>query len=679
MSDFQKFKTAVAKRFEALTKLGQLYRVDIGRDEIWDTYLGSFPPGANMTYRKRTEFDCSCCKNFIRNAGNIVAIHDNDLLTIWDNLTGYDNFDAVTFAMSKLIKSKPIANVLLHPSADIGTDKNYEDDGGTIRTWNHFHIKLPNRNDGPFVVLKENIPTMLGDIRTDHEVLLRSLKELSEEATNTTIELIDQGSLYRGTEFKAVLVQFQQLQKRFNKLPEKHHDTFVWEALPAYGKAVVRMRNTAIGTILIDLSSGVDLEEAVRKFESVMAPHNYKRPTALVTDAMVKKARDTVEDIGLSSALERRYAALTDISITNVLFANRNVRKSMKDSVFDQIQTKKSTKKLDKVEKVSIESFIQDIIPNIDSMEVLFENRYTSNLVSLIAPVHKDAGRLFKWNNNFSWSYNGDVADSVRERVKKAGGNVDAPFRCSLAWYNTDDLDLHMLEAGYGLNHHISFATKWYTSPSGGRLDVDMNVNDPLVRDAVENIFYESIPHMHVGKYDLWVNQYRARERDNVGFDVEIYVLGDTWTLTYDKAMKTGENVKVASFEVSKEHGIVIKCHLPSVAKSKTLWGIPTQDFREVSVFLKSPNYWDGQGIGNKHYFFMLNGCVNDGQARGFYNEFLRNDLDKHRKVIEIVGSKSKTAETHDQLSGLGFSETKHTEITVRVKGNFTRTLVVTI
>ena len=96
-------------------------------------------------------------------------------------------------------------------------------------------------------------------------------------------------------------------------------------------------------------------------------------------------------------------------------------------------------------------------------------------------------------------------------------------------------------------------------------------------------------------------------------------------------------------------------------------------------MVMLSPNYWDEKEIGNKHYFFMLDGCVNDGQARGFFNEFLRGDLDKHRKVIEIVGSKMKTEESVNQLSGLGFSETKHNEILVRVKGNFTRTLKVQI
>jgi hypothetical protein len=72
-----------------------------------------------------------------------------------------------------------------------------------------------------------------------------------------------------------------------------------------------------------------------------------------------------------------------------------------------------------------------------------------------------------------------------------------------------------------------------------------------------------------------------------------------------------------------------------------------------------SPNFWDSRDIGNKHYMFMLDGCKNDGSARGFYNEFLSAELETHRKTMEIVGARMRTDETDDQLSGLGFSSTQ--------------------
>ena len=88
-----------------------------------------------------------------------------------------------------------------------------------------------------------------------------------------------------------------------------------------------------------------------------------------------------------------------------------------------------------------------------------------------------------------------------------------------------------------------------------------------------------------------------------------------------------------------------------------------------------SPNYWDDQTIGNKHWFFILEGCKNEGRARGFFNEFINPNLDKHRKVLEVLGSKMTTEESDKQLSGVGFSSTQRNQAVVKVSGKFTRTL----
>jgi len=159
-------------------------------------------------------------------------------------------------------------------------------------------------------------------------------------------------------------------------------------------------------------------------FESKTAPTNYKRPTALVTKAMIAKAQETVNELGLTTALDRRYATIDDITVNNLLFADREAKKAM--NVFDQLtdSTAVDLKKLGKVEEVSIGDFLTKILPTAKSVDVLLENRHIGNLVSLIAPVDATAKPLFKWPNGFSWSYTGDLADSIKERVKKAGGSV---------------------------------------------------------------------------------------------------------------------------------------------------------------------------------------------------------------------------------------------------------------
>lgn len=96
-------------------------------------------------------------------------------------------------------------------------------------------------------------------------------------------------------------------------------------------------------------------------------------------------------------------------------------------------------------------------------------------------------------------------------------------------------------------------------------------------------------------------------------------------------------------------------------------------------MIMYSPNYWDDQtGIGNKHYFFMIEGMKNPDPVRGFYNEYLKKELEQyHKRVFEVMGGMMKAEYNDDQLSGIGFSSTLRNESIFKVKGSFDRLLKV--
>jgi hypothetical protein len=103
------------------------------------------------------------------------------------------------------------------------------------------------------------------------------------------LELTAQGSLYSGYEWVPVLRKFHEYQKAYGEIEEARRENYCWEKSVVAGGAIVRMRNHPIGILLSDLSYGVDLDEAVRKYEAMAAPANYKRPKAICT-----KKRNTV-------------------------------------------------------------------------------------------------------------------------------------------------------------------------------------------------------------------------------------------------------------------------------------------------------------------------------------------------------------------------------------------------
>jgi hypothetical protein len=662
---FTDFKLAIQRKFNDI-KDHDIFRVDVDKDKLWELYLSSFPEGTNPIYKERTEHDCQCCRQFIRNAGGMVAIVNGSLVSIWD-VTVDSFYQVVADVLSAFVKQHKVVNSFLHYEAAVGTHKNYQIVEDTTLTWEHFHLQLAPK----LVLQKARIDTQLSEIRTSRELMFRGLSEITLTSLNTVLELIGQNSLYRGEEHSATVEKFLQLKKKFDKAKDK--ELFCWEHLSKTPPAVARIRNTVIGTLLVDLSEDRELDAAVSSFEQKVAPTNYKRPTALITSAMIESARKKIEELGLTTSLDRRFAVLEDISINNVLFADRSAKKRM-SNVFDELtgQVSISAKNFDKVEEVSIDDFIAKILPKAESIEILFENKHTNNLVSLLAPSDLTAKHLFKWPNNFSWSYQGEVADSIKERVKKAGGKVDGDLRCSLSWFNYDDLDLHMFEPKGG--SHIFFGGK-VSMRTGGQLDVDMNAGFSQSRTPVENICYPDRKTMIEGQYGLSVNQYNKRETSDVGFDVEIEFDGQVFSFSYAKAVSG--TVPVATINYSHKDGFTIVESLASTQTVKTVWELPTQTFHKASVILLSPNYWNEMPIGNKHYFFMLEGCRNEGKVRGFYNEFLKEELTPHRKVFEIVGTKLKVQDEVNQLSGLGFSSTQRNSVVCRVKGSFSRTLKV--
>lgn len=673
--NFIQMRDRMLSHFASMTENNsQLFEVEVDKDKLWNLYLDSFPTNKNPIYRERTEHDCSCCRHFIKSLGNVVAIKDGKVISIWDfNVDGDDTYEPSIKAMREYIHSCRISDVYLTKERRIGTPTNKELYEGNIINYDHFYADIPTK-----YLWGSSKSEKQAELRDTRNVFKRSLDEISAEAVNIVLELISQNSLYRGEEHKGVLEKFAGYKAIYDTLSNSQKEIYAWEKSAEAGIAVGRIRNHSIGTLLTDITEGVELDEAVRRYEAMVAPSNYKRPKAIFTQRMLNEAKQAISDLGYMDSLGRRYATLDDITVNNILFSNRDAAKRITGAdVFDEMSASLpiNAKKFNKVEEIGIEAFIKNVLPAAQEVELLFEGRMTPNMVSLIAPENKDSKTMFKWNNNFCWAYTGNVTDSMKERVKAAGGSVTGDLRFSIQWNESgddnSDLDAHCIEAN---GDEIMFSTfrKPSFSKTGGQLDID--IIHPNGKIAVENITWADRKKMNDGVYKFFVNQYSGSVKH--GFRAEVEFDGQIYSFDYSNRMRAGENVYVA--EVALKNGeFSIKNLLPESGVScRDVWGLTTNQFVPVSVVMFSPNYWDEQnGIGNKHYFFMLKNCVNPETPNGFYNEFLCNELDKHKRVMEALGSKLAVAKAEDQLSGVGFSSTKHNSAIVKVKGKSERVL----
>lgn len=213
--EFTEMRNKLREHFNKMVKdADHLFEVAVDKDEMWNLYLDSFPAGTNEIYRKRREYDCSCCRHFMKAFGNVVVIKDNQVHTIWEFDSGSEVFKSVVDALDRFIKFHAVSDIYVSKLKKIGTDYNFEaDEGGKTNRYDHFYIELPDR----FVTIDSRSEGEIkGRLRDVRNVFKRSLDEISEESILTVLELIASNTLYKGEEWKAVLQQFLKYKKEYD-------------------------------------------------------------------------------------------------------------------------------------------------------------------------------------------------------------------------------------------------------------------------------------------------------------------------------------------------------------------------------------------------------------------------------------------------------------------------------
>lgn len=601
------------------------------------------------------------------------------LQTVWDAAADEapHPYDVVATRLRDVVRSALISDIYRTSTKEdrFGSETTHSLDALTQEplAWSHFYTGALPRH-----ISVAQPDTARGDYRTTAQVFERGLLELTPEAVDTVLSLIESNNLYRGEEHRGAVLHFQAAQRAYlSTESDWARNVFVWTS--ATGPAA-RFRNTALGKLVQDLSEGKDVEHAVRAFETMVASANYKRPSPVITPAMVRRAMETVAELGLEPALERRLARIEDVSVRDVLWVDGSVRPLMRGGLREALlkhaaatSPRGANTDEERADDITLDRFVGTVLPEATGVELFLKGSHLGNLMVLTAPVHPEPRQLFRWKNDFAWAYAGNVTDSIAERVKMAGGKVEgAALRVSLSWFNTDDLDIHVREPSRYGHSRIYFGNR--RGLTGGELDVDMNVTRP-VRGAVENVAWmKAAPN---GAYEVVVNNFQQREVSDPGFVVEVESCGKLSHYSYSKVVHDKHSVHVATLHMRSGAIERVDAGDPAVVASdisRERWGLKTETYVKVSAVTLSPNYWGDDADdasasqGNKHTFFVLDGAQCDEPMRGIFNEYLHPRLEAHRKVFEVIGDKTKCAPAPGALAGVGFSSTKKDSFVARVQ-----------
>lgn len=719
--NFKQFSDLVSNQFTKIADGSPLFKSTLSGDTLWDIYLNSFTEQNNPVFRdpESSTHNCNLDKNFIRRYGNVVALDESlKIVTIWDvEITPESQFYDSVQAMKVALKEAAIKDIFMETFIELkslpyeackatqetfrlGIETNHKMyskeeanqygvvEEGKVYEFNHFYANLPK-------VYVSFTDASIESIRAEHRdaknVFKRGLDEIPADTLQLVRELIGQGSLLDAESHLYKIDAIQPLKVTYDTLENVDKDNYTW--LHSRGLACAKFRNELLGVLCTDIATGMDLTDACTQWNKRVDPANYMKAVAPITEAQREQARKFVEENGYTESFDRRFATLDDINISEIMHVGNHSGEVKKASIFDKVVTKPATRhkksELDGVEEVTIDKFMSEILPNCTSVMAMVENRMMGNFVTITTANNPDSKGIFKWDNNYSYTYNGNLAGKTQltEMVEAKGGRTDGVFRFTHSWNelerNQSLMDLHVFLPGstqpadghhdnYGNTNRVGWNHRVNVS-AGGQQDVDYTLEANLGYVPVENITFSDLNLLKDGVYTCKIHNWDFRKTGGRG-KAEISFQGEVYGYTYPST-KNREWVTIAN--VTLKNGVFTIEHViqPDSEVSADIWGIKTQDFHKVNLVSLSPNHWGKNSVGNKHFFFMLEGCKPDTPMRSFHNENLNSDLVPHRKVMDVLGTTLMLEPTDNQLAGLGFNATVRDELIVKVEGSFKRML----
>lgn len=539
-----------------------------------------------------------------------------------------------------------------------------------VRQFSHFHLDLPKQ----FVdVSGSSVETLMADYRDNKNVFQRAMNEIPLDSYKLMIDLIKQDSLLSSGQYIPVLNEYIEFVTEYSKIENNQKDNWCWnKSYELRGKS--KFLGTLQGKFLKDVSEGVALQKACEDYNKFIDPINYGKAKKPLTEGMKKAAMKVIEELGCQDSFIRRHANISDIKVDEIRHLNINTDKFKEATIFDKLKPVSSTRfkrsEFKDIQEVTIETFMNDILKDCTSVELFLENEHENHLCNLTTAINPDAPNIFKYDNLFSTTFNGNLAgkSNIKDNVKSAGGNIEAIVRCSLQWNDEDtkgivDFDLHCKETP---GDEIYYGRK-KSFRTGGWLDVDMIRPTGI---GIENIVHQNkIPD---GKYYYYIKNFCGGQ--NKGFKVEIEFEGNVFNYHYTSSLAYKQDVGVAITTV-KNGQISIEHLLPESMSNKTIYNLETNKFHKVNLICLSPNYWGKSNAGIKQYMFMLENCKTDVPIVSFHTENLLPILAEKNAAMRDLAYITMIEPTGNQLAGLGFNASVRKDIILKLKGSFPRTI----
>lgn len=591
---------------------------------------------ANMSDELRQEYNCNCCKSFLRRYGGVVEVDDNGKVhsLLWTGEDVPEHFKKSVKALLEEVEKRIVNKVFLYSEAILGVV--------SCNGWSHLHIVNHKKHTGILTAGQK-----AAEIRENKKTLENALNTYSEKTLTNAAALLSSGTFRRsekGTDRVDWLVDIKSKLK--NKSAESINNLlFRYAATAPAGWCSVK--NSVIGPLLDAVQDGKSVDTIKSIWEAQTSAETYMRTTTAPTENQVQLAEKQVEALGIAESLLRRGAETKDI--TEWFYVQQLEKKT---GIFSSVAVK--TKEEDTFvvppTKMSYGKFMASVLPTAKKIFVKVTGK-TRHLMQLTAPISSESKNILQWDNNISWTYFGGITDAtIKERVEKAGGKYDNnDIRVSLIWNTRCDLDLHVKNPK---GEVLYYGSK--RDSRGGYLDVDMNVQGETDK-PVENTRWPAGTALK-GTYEVSVVNFCNRNGfKKTPYKVELQVGDSVYSFQGSNDRRINEHVVSFYFD-GKEAKDINGSIYTSV--SNTTWGLIKDSFVPIIGITKSPNQWGNNNSSNqgRHLFVLIENCARPEEevGGGLFVEHLNSDLRPHKKVLDSYLSNQKVSGSG--LCGYGYN-----------------------
>lgn len=381
-----------------------LFTVAVERHELFETYLATLPEEA------RQEHNCSCCRDFLRQYGNLVAITKDgrQVSAMWNPDAAPELYRDAVALMARTVEGAKVTGVFISSEGMWGEPQA----GG----FSHFAVEpMTNQIYRRSVSSPMTARQKMAVKREDYRTLQRGLAEFSRDTVAQAITLLDADALSRG---EKVIGPVRWLLNLIDATADKHgraKENVTWLAVAGAPVGFCQPRSTMAGTLLEDIAAGMSFDEVRRRFESKMHPLRYQRPQAAPSAGNIQQAEKLVKELGIDRALQRRFARLDELKTIWRPTEPAKPAAESKGGVFGHLQPKGAVTPapmdMDATD-ITWVKFAKKVLPDAKQIEFLV-NHNRANFTALLTAVHDDAPAIIQWDdenerNPFShYVYNG--------------------------------------------------------------------------------------------------------------------------------------------------------------------------------------------------------------------------------------------------------------------------------